>query len=155
MYFVGQYSSYGVCHCICYHNVLFPLCSVWMQTATVSNGVLVAKVMEGSTLSYYGMSLVADSSDYLFQFSYLPVGVSTQQSVQVSFSQTQLPMATWHSLCVVVGGGTVRFYTNGVSRGSRYSTSLSLSLSSCYHCSSSCACTGALAQLNLPMDQVS
>ena len=93
--------------------------SVWMQTAAVSSGVLVAKVMEGSTLSYYSVSLVADSSDYLFQFSYLPVGVATQQSVQVSFSQSQLPVGAWHSLCVVVGGGTVRFYTNGVSRGSR------------------------------------
>ena len=90
-----------------------------MQTATVANGVLVAKVMEGSALSYYSVSLVADSSDYLFQFSYLPVGVASQQSVQVSFSQSQLPVGAWHSLCVVVGGGVVRFYTNGVSRGSR------------------------------------
>ena len=91
-----------------------------MQTTGVASGVLVAKVMEGSSLSYYSISLVADSSDYLFQFSFLPEGASTQRSVEVSFPQSQLPIGAWHSLAVVVGGGSVRFYTNGVFRGSRY-----------------------------------
>ena len=91
-----------------------------MQSDTISNGVLVAKVMEGTSLSYYSLSLVADSSDYLFQFSFLPEGVSTQQSVQVSFPQSQLPMGVWHFLCVVVSGGSARFYTNGTIQGSRY-----------------------------------
>ena len=96
-------------------------CSVWMQASTVSNGVLVAKAMEGSSLSYYSLSLIADSSDYLFQFSFLPEGVSAQQrSVEVSFPQSQLPIGAWHSLCVVVGGGSARFYTNGTFQGSRY-----------------------------------
>ena len=91
-----------------------------MQAAAISNGVLVAKVMEGSSLSYYSLSLVADSADYLFQFSFLPEGVTTQRSVEVSFSQSQLPIGEWHSLCVVVETGSARFYTNGVFRGSRY-----------------------------------
>ena len=95
-------------------------CSLWMQTAGVTSGVLVAKVMEGSSLSYYSISLVADSSDYLFQFSFLPEGASTQRSVEVSFPQSALPIGVWHSLSVAVGGGSVRFYSNGVSRGSRY-----------------------------------
>ena len=90
-----------------------------MQTAGVSNGVLVAKVMEGTTISYYSLSLVADSSDYLFQFSFLPEGTTTQQSVEVSFPQSQLPVGVWHSLSVSVGGSSARFYTNGVFRGSR------------------------------------
>jgi hypothetical protein len=75
--------------------------------------------MEGSSLSYYSISLVADSSDYLFQFSFLPEGESTQRSVEVSFPQSQLPIGAWHSLSAVVGGGSVRFYSNGVFRGSR------------------------------------
>ena len=93
-----------------------------MQTAAIANGVLVAKVMDGTSLSYYGLSLVADSSDYLFQFSFLPEGASTQRSVEVSFPQSQLPLGAWHSLSVVIGGGSARFYTNGVFRGSRYNT---------------------------------
>ena len=95
-------------------------CSLWMQTAVTANGVLVAKVMEGTSLFYYSLSLVADSSDYLYQFSFLSEGASTQRSVEVSFPQSQLPIGTWHSLSVVVGGGSARFYTNGVFRGSRY-----------------------------------
>ena len=95
-------------------------CSLWMQTARVTSGILVAKVMEGSSLSYYSISLVADSSDYLFQFSFLPEGASTQRSVEVSFPQSTLPTGVWHSLSIVVGGGSVRFYSNGVFRGSRY-----------------------------------
>ena len=90
-----------------------------MQAGTISNGVMVAKVMDGSSLSYYSLSLVADSSDYLFQFSFLPEGVSTQRSVEVSFPQSQLPIGAWHSLCVAVGGGSARFYTNGTFQGSR------------------------------------
>ena len=91
-----------------------------MQTAEIASGVLVAKVMEGSSLSYYSILLVADSSDYLFQFSFLPEGASTQRSVEVSFPQSQLPVGAWHFLSVVVGGDSVRFYTNGGFRGSRY-----------------------------------
>lgn len=91
-----------------------------MQSDVISNGVLLAKAMEGSSLFYYRVSLIADSSDYLFQFSFLPESTSTQRNVEVSFSQSQLPTGQWHSLCVVVNTGSVRFYTNGVFRGSRY-----------------------------------
>ena len=106
-------------------------CSLWMQTAGVTSGVLVAKVMEGSSLSYYSISLVADSSDYLFQFSFLPEGASTQRSVEVSFPQSALPIGVWHSLSVTVGGGSVRFYSNGVFRGSRYCISRRVLYFSC------------------------
>ena len=57
--------------------------SLWLQPASGSSGVLVAKTTDGGSTKFYSLSLVADGNSYIIRFSYLPASQQVRDDLMI------------------------------------------------------------------------